>query len=81
MKAILSDRVINALERVPPQVRRAFLKQVDLLVKNLAHPSLKAKKYDQAQGVWQARVNRSWRFYFTIEGSNYKIEALMTHPK
>jgi hypothetical protein len=29
-------------------------------------PSLRAKKYDEAQDYWQARVNRDWRFYFTI---------------
>ena len=30
------------------------------------HPSLHAKKYDESTGLWQARANQSWRFYFTI---------------
>jgi plasmid maintenance system killer protein len=32
----------------------------------LLHPSLHAKKYDEENDVWQARVNKDWRFYFTI---------------
>jgi hypothetical protein len=50
-------------------VRKAFDKQSGRLLENLNHPSLRAKKYNQTLGLWQARVTRSWRFYFTIEGA------------
>jgi hypothetical protein len=33
---------------------------------NLQHSSLHAKKYDEAHDVLAARVNRAWRFFFTI---------------
>jgi uncharacterized repeat protein (TIGR03803 family) len=33
------------------------------LVANLHHPSLRAKKYSEAEDKWQARVNRGWRPY------------------
>lgn len=42
---------------------------------------LRAKKYDEATDLWQARVNRDWRFYFTIAGDTYRIEDVMPHPK
>ena len=54
-------------QAAPASVRRAFFKQVKLLVSNLRHPSLRAKKYDEAKDRWQARVNRNWHFYFTIK--------------
>lgn len=41
------------------RVRKAFDKQSALLLGNLQHPSLHAKKYDEARDVWQARVNRN----------------------
>ena len=41
------------------------------LVRDLHHPSLHAKKYDERKDTWQARVNRDWRFYFRIEGDTY----------
>lgn len=62
-------------------IQRAFDKQVRLLVNDLHHPSLRAKKYDEANDVWQARVNRDWRFYFRIEGDLYTIVTIVPHPK
>ena len=62
-------------------MQKAFLKQVTLLQQNLRHPSLRAKKFDESTGVWQARVTRGWRFYFTIEADTYVIHKLIPHPK
>jgi plasmid maintenance system killer protein len=66
MRAEYSVAVNEALEDAPASVRKAFFKQVKFLEQNLHHPSLHAKKYDEAKDRWQARVNRDWRFYFTI---------------
>jgi len=51
------------------------------LENDLHHPSLRAKKYDEARDLWQARINRDWRFYFTIEGDTYRIQNITPHPK
>jgi plasmid maintenance system killer protein len=59
----------------------AFAKQMGFLIGNLGHPSLHAKKYDEAQDIWQARVNRSWRFYFVIREDEYVILSIIPHPK
>jgi plasmid maintenance system killer protein len=40
-----------------------------------------AKTHDEARGIWQARVNRDWRFYFTIEGDEYHLQEIRPHPK
>ena len=47
----------------PLAIQKAFDKQIGLLAENLNHPSLHAKKYDEATDLWQARVNRDWRFF------------------
>jgi len=65
----------------PPAIQKAFEKQVRLLAKDFNHPSLRAKKYDQATNLWQARVNRDWRFYFLIHGATYFIVSIRPHPK
>ena len=52
--------------KIPPDIRRVFLKQATFLVRDLRYPSLHAKKYDEARDVWQARVNDDWRFYFRL---------------
>jgi mRNA-degrading endonuclease RelE of RelBE toxin-antitoxin system len=72
---------LAALKEAPDPVRKAFFKQVKLLQANLRHPSLHAKKYNEAEDKWQARVNRGWRFYFRIVGDTYVIEDIIPHPK
>lgn len=81
MTLVYSERFIRALREAPPEVQRAFLKQARFLVEDFRHPSLQSKKYDEGQGLWQARVNRSWRFYFTIEGDLYRLQGISPHPK
>jgi plasmid maintenance system killer protein len=73
--------VAEALEKAPAAVRTAFFKQVRFLQQNLHHPSLRAKKYDESKNRWQARVNKDWRFYFTIVDDTYRILKLIPHPK
>ena len=65
----------------PREIRLAFDRHLDLLLQNLQHPSLRAKKYDEANDIWQARVTRGWRFYFRIEADTYVILSLIPHPK
>jgi plasmid maintenance system killer protein len=81
MKAEYSSAVNEALEDATAAVRQAFFKQVSLLVRNLHHPSLRAKKYDESTHRWQARVNKNWRFYFEIVDDTYRILKLIPHPK
>src|ERR1019366_8736619 len=54
MKAEYGNAVSEALEDAPAAVRKAFFKQVGLLVQDLHHPSLHAKKYDKSNDRWQA---------------------------
>jgi hypothetical protein len=81
MKAEYSIAVNEALEDATAAVRKASFKQVSLLVHNLHHPSLRAKKYDESTDRRQARVNRNWRFYFEIIDDTYRILKLIPHPK
>ena len=81
MNRRLAPLAVKNYIAAPLSVRKAFDKQARLLVENLHHPSLRAKKYDEAGGLWQARVNRSWRFYFLIEDDTYVIVAIVPHPK
>jgi mRNA-degrading endonuclease RelE of RelBE toxin-antitoxin system len=81
MKVVFSDRAIDSLKDAPRNVQRAFEKQLRFLADNLLHPSLHAKKYDESNDLWQARVNKNWRFYFTITDDAYRIEKVVPHPK
>jgi len=81
MRIRYATRASRAFADAPARVRKAFLKQATFLVRNLHHPSLQAKKYDESRDIWQARVNRDWRFYFRIEGDTYVVLDIIPHPK
>lgn len=81
MRFQLSTGAQNDYELLSPVIRKAAQKQLDFLVRDLRHPSLHAKKYDEATGLWQARINRSWRLYFLIVNDHYFVISIRKHPK
>lgn len=81
MKILMTTAAQRDYHSLPPRLRKSVAKQLDLLLGNLNHPSLHAKKFDAANDVWQARVTRSYRFYFKIERDTYAILRITGHPK
>ncbi|HLG17851.1 MAG TPA: hypothetical protein VJH03_25645 [Blastocatellia bacterium] len=81
MKLDYTERFIKSLEDAPPPIQKTFYKQSRLLLENLRHPSLRAKKYDEAREIWQARVTRDWRFYFKIVADTHYLIGITRHPK
>jgi mRNA-degrading endonuclease RelE of RelBE toxin-antitoxin system len=81
MKVDYSERAGRTLNGLLPQLRKAVYKQVKLLEQNLRHPPLRAKKYGESCDIWQARVNKDWRFYFLIRNDIYYIIDIIPHPE
>src|SRR3990167_7877972 len=65
---LLSEQLAAA----PLPIRKAFDRKLHLPVRDLRHPSLPAKQYDEAKDIWQARVTR---------GMCYKFLRVVTHPR
>ena len=81
MKTGLSEHADEQYESLIPALKRAADKQFTFLRENLRHPSLRAKKYDEATDLWQARISGAWRFYFFIKDDLYFIVSIKKHPK
>ena len=81
MRLRYHPRVAAQLADAPPAIGRAFARKVELLAQNLQHPSPRAKKYDEANDIWQARVTKGWRLYFQIADDMYTILSVTPHPK
>ncbi|HEY6346023.1 MAG TPA: hypothetical protein VIY49_31430 [Bryobacteraceae bacterium] len=58
MKLRFTERADKDYARLPAVIRRAFGKQLQFLLTNRNHPSLRAKKHSEALDVWQGRVTR-----------------------
>lgn len=81
MMVALSRRASRDYQKLLTPLQRTAEKQFLLLRRNIRHPSLHAKKYDEARDVWQARVNDDYRFYFQIRGDVYYVITIVKHPK
>ena len=81
MKLRRTSHFERSYNKAPKEIQTAFDKQAALLIQNIRHPSLRAKKYNEAEDKWQARLTRDWRFYFTIEDDIYTLTEIRHHPK
>ena len=81
MRLLYTERFRRSYAGAPSSIQKRCDKQLALLQQNLRHPSLRAKKYDEVRGIWPARVNRGWRFYFVIRGDLHYLLDLIPHPK
>lgn len=81
MTASFTLRFRKQYQKLSEDRQTKFDKQLTFLLSNLRHPSLRAKKYDEANDIWQARVDDDYRFYFQIDGGTYTLLSIIPHPK
>ncbi len=80
MKVAFTARFHDQYTSLPPAIQTKFDKQLRFLLAGLRHPSLRAKKYDEGHDIWQARVDRDYRFYFQVQGNTYVLLSIIPHP-
>lgn len=81
MRVVLTAQFTRTYEKAPQRVQKDFGKQLGFLLANPKHPSLRIKKHDESHGVFQARVNDDWRFYFEVKDDAYVLSSITPHPK
>lgn len=79
MKIFYTLKFKRSLRRFIKSTRNKFYKQTNFLLYDIRHPSLHAKKYDEALDIWQARVDKNVRFYFVIKGDLYILLDIRRH--
>lgn len=68
------------LRELPIEVQKKFGKQVSFLLIDFRYPSLQVKKYGGLKDVWQARVDKDYRFYFRVKTEVYELVDICRHP-
>ena len=81
MRVVYTPTFKSNFKKFPNTTKNKFAKQIEYLLSDIRHPSLHAKKYSESEGIWQARVNRSIRFYFLIEKDTFTLLDITHHPK
>lgn len=78
MRYVFVKRFTADLEKLSAEIQRKFFKQLKFLLRDIRYPSLRAKKHDESLGIWQARIDDHFRFYFKIDKDCYVF--LRTEP-
>ena len=81
MRIARTDRFRRAYQRLTEQERELARKAIGLLVRDLRHPGLRAKKIQGAERVWEARASRSLRMTFQIEGDIILLRTIGAHDR
>ncbi len=56
-----TKQFIKMLNAQPQSLEKQITKALQLLQENPAHPSLRSKKYQSIEGVWESSVNMKYR--------------------
>lgn len=75
----LTPHFVRSFIAMPSAVQKTFGKQLGLLLRDTTHPSLDVKLYAEERGIWQARVTKGYRFYFTAERDHATLHEIKSH--
>ena len=62
-----TERFKKAFKSLPPDIQGKVIKAFDLFRQDPTHPSLVIKKIRGRAGIWEGRIDQSYRFTFHFE--------------
>jgi mRNA interferase RelE/StbE len=63
-RAKASPRFKKAFKKLPPEIQAKVIKALKLLEENPRHPSLQTKPVQGVRGIFEARVDQSYRMTY-----------------
>ena len=64
---------------LPKEIQELINKQIAHLMENPHHPSLRIKKMEGHESVWEARVTKGYRMTFQVHGDTCLLRRVGTH--
>ena len=80
MKACqFSKRLKKEYNSLPKEIQNAFDQKLELLLLDIFHPSLRAKRIQGTSDRWEGSVTMKYRFTFQFSGDTLIFRAIGTH--
>jgi mRNA interferase RelE/StbE len=77
-----TERFEQDFLRLPPEIQKKVLKALRLLAENPRHPSLQTKPIQGARGLYEARIDQSYRLtYMRLPDDALLIRAVGKHDE
>jgi len=68
-------------KKLPLDIQKKVDKQVTILSSDFHHPSLHTKKIKGSSGIWEMRIDKSYRLTFEIIGDTIFLRAAGNHDE
>lgn len=81
MKVAFTDSFSQDFSRLPAVIQKKADRRLKFLTQNLLYPSLRAKKIQGFSDIWEARLDRFYRFTFKIIADTVFLRRVGTHDK
>ncbi len=81
MKVYTTRRFEKDYASLPPSVQNAVDKKLRIFIADRAHPSLRIKKMEGTQEIWEMRVSKNYRITFQFTDDLSEGLALMIFLK
>jgi mRNA interferase RelE/StbE len=79
MKLRITKPFLNRYSKLPPTIRKRVDKQLQHLLENPQHPSLRLHKMEGYPNMWEISVTINYRIIFNIENDEYILIRVGTH--
>ncbi len=76
---VRTDRFKKLCKKLPTSIQKKVKRQVRHLAKDIRHPSLRAKKVQGTEYVWEARVDLYHRMTFQIDNDQIILRGVGPH--
>jgi mRNA interferase RelE/StbE len=79
---VLTETFIKGYENLPPHIQKKAKKAIRFLANDPRHPSLRSKPVEGAKGIFEARVDQSYRMtYERLEDDVLIMRVVGEHDK
>ena len=79
MQLIQTTHFKRDYKRLPASIQKRTDEKLTLLVQNVSHPSLRAKRVQKYKGVFEGSITRDCRFFFQITTEGYILLRIGKH--
>jgi addiction module RelE/StbE family toxin len=81
MKIQIEKTFMKSYGSLPKEIQDRFQQKLSLLMENFQHPSLRAKKMQGKEDIWEASISDNYRITFKIKGDTIILRKIGTHDK
>jgi len=74
-----TERFVRDYAVLTDEMKRRTEKAISGLLRNPHYPSLRIKKMEGIEGIWELGISDSYRLTFQISGDTYILRRVGTH--